>query len=41
MARAVGTWLVGPGLTAGVLALVDDRAGVAGNVLTPNGFGVG
>jgi hypothetical protein len=30
MAKAGGPWLVGTGLTAGVLALVDDRVAMAG-----------
>ncbi|MGH2922986.1 MAG: hypothetical protein ACRDKH_03015, partial [Solirubrobacterales bacterium] len=30
-AKAVGTWLIGIGLTAGVVAAVDDRADMSGN----------
>jgi hypothetical protein len=41
MAKAVGTWLVGTGLTAGVVALVDDRAAMAGNALAQIVFGAG
>jgi hypothetical protein len=41
MSKAVGTWLVGTGLTAGVVALVDDRDAMPGNALAQIVFGGG
>jgi hypothetical protein len=33
-AKAVGTWLIGIGLTAGVVAAIDDRADMPGNAVS-------
>jgi hypothetical protein len=41
MGKATGTWLVGVGLTAGAVALADDRASMGGNALAQLVFGAG
>jgi hypothetical protein len=39
-AKAVGTWLIGIGLTAAVVAVIDDRADIAGNSVSQLVLGV-
>jgi hypothetical protein len=39
-AKAVGTWLIGIGLTAGVVAAIDDRADMPGNSISQLVLGV-
>jgi hypothetical protein len=39
-AKAVGTWLIGIGLTAAVVAAIDDRADMAGNSVSQLVLGV-
>jgi hypothetical protein len=40
-AKAIGTWLIGTGTAAGIVALVDDRAVMPGNALAQLVFGGG